>query len=131
MIAIENKKMLNVCHVCDTIGFTPKLVYSFNTANKKLTLTDSSTFTTGNILQIINVTVTVEGIDRIGSINTAGGSIEIDLSGMNTSNGFNIKATVVSKNKQTADLSSYEVASKIGSTEGEIVENNSSTVESN
>lgn len=127
MIAIDNEKMLNVCRMCEGNGFTPKLTYSFNTTNKKLIITDGSIFPSGDSFLIVNVIATVEGIDRTNCIKTARGSVEIDLSDLNTSNGFNITATIVSKGRQTANLAAYEVASKVGSAEGGIVENGSET----
>lgn len=121
MIAIENEKILNVCHVCGYIDFTPKLTYSFDSTSNKLTVTDGSNFTSSDPFQIVNIRATVEGNVRCGSIDTLGGSVEIDLSELNTSNGFNITASIVSKGRQIVDLAAYEVASKIGSANGVIV----------
>ncbi|TWP28427.1 hypothetical protein ETU09_05750 [Apibacter muscae] len=123
MIAIENKKMLNVCQVCDGIEFTPKLSYSFDVTTKKLTIIEGSTFPSGDSLQNVNVRATVEGIDRSGSIKKEGESVEIDLSDLNTSRGFNITATIVSKNRQTANLAVYDAASIVDSTKGDMVKN--------
>lgn len=108
MIAIENSGLLNVCNNCAN-GLVPTLSWSYNGTTKVLTVTDASVYSGGDNLDVINVEVhDKHGNVKYAQITSAGGNVQVDLnSEFKDNEGFNITATIVTENRNTADLAVY------------------------
>lgn len=109
--AIKNNGLLNICHNCDD-GVQAKVIYSLNGSTKVLTVTDDSSFATGDSFGVINIKVADKfGHTAHGQITSSSGNETFNLTnlGFDLSDGFNILATVVSANGQTADVAAYDV----------------------
>ncbi len=113
MKAIDNSGFLNVCHSCQTTGFVPACTYSFNTSTKVLTVVNTSTYPSGDSLNVVNITVSDKfGNQKTVQINSESVSATETVAlatGFNVSKGFNILATVVSTNRLSANLAVYDV----------------------
>ncbi len=113
MTSIDNSGFLNVCGNCDCPGFVPAVSWSYNAGTKALTITDASTFPTGNGMLALNVTASDgAGHTRTGRITAAGGAVVLDLSAGGLvlgPNGFNIAATVITVHRCVADLSAFNL----------------------
>lgn len=112
MIAINNKELLDFCQNCGD-NITPKLAYEYSHDTKKVKLTDNSEFGNGDGFNVVNISVTDKfGNKKEAQITTEGGDVEIDLStGFNLQDGFNIQASIVSDNREVADIAIYGVSS--------------------
>lgn len=109
--AIKNNGLLNVCHNCDE-SIQAVVSYSFNTSSKVLTVTDESSFASGDTFGVINLKIADKfGNVATGQIESSSGNKTFDLNalGFNLSEGFNILATVVSAKGNIADVAAYDV----------------------
>ncbi|RYZ84158.1 MAG: hypothetical protein EOP04_18575 [Proteobacteria bacterium] len=113
MKAIDNSGLKNFCHTCQVAGWAPAVTFSLANSTKILTLTDTSTYPSGDDRNVLNATIT----DRFGNVKTAqmlGSDVDdaftIDLStGFNITEGFVIQVMIVSNNRLIADLTAYDV----------------------
>lgn len=111
MTSIDNSGF-QVCGNCDCPGFVPAVSWSYVASTKVLTVTDASTFPSGDGMGAINVTVSDgAGHTKSGRIAAAAGNVALDLSsGMTLGpNGINISATVVTTHRCVGDLASFNI----------------------
>jgi hypothetical protein len=112
MNAINNSGFLQLFAVSTLTGFTPSVSYSLS--DSTLTVTDNSTYASGDGLKIVHIHVTdSEGGVIYSHISTtgSGGAVAINVSTLNNVAGFNVTCTVVSNNRAIGDLSMYGIGS--------------------
>lgn len=110
MQSLNNQTILGYCCNC-VDGVVGKAKFEYDDTAKTIKVTDESTFTAPDTLQILHVDV----YDRFGNkvyghIDAAGGNTTLDVSTMNPSKGFAVNITVVSVAGIAKDGSAYKIA---------------------
>lgn len=95
---------------CECIGFVPILTYAADGSAKTVTVTDASTFGTGDSFKSVNVWVFDKlGNYKTGHISAAAGVATINVTGLDLTL-LDIKGTVVSTAGCKTDLGTYDVS---------------------
>lgn len=114
MSAFDNSNLKdNLCGGCDCTGFTPDVAFSFDANAKTITVTDNSTYGSGDARKIAHVRVTDKnGKKAVGNIaaNDGDDAITVSVADLDLSEGFRIDVTVVT----TAGCISDGHAGRIG-----------------
>jgi len=107
MNGFSNENIVDrLCGGCECSGFTPKVDLSYVSGTGVLTVTDSSTYPTGDSRKIVHVYARDKNAKKvISSIAAADGDgvITMDLTSLDKSEGFTIESTVVTANGCISD----------------------------
>lgn len=119
MNPFDNSAFVGFCG-CSVQGFSPAIKYSLK--GNKLTVSDESAFPSGDAFKNANIwAIDKDGNEVTGSITTAGGNVDLDLSeNFDINGGFTVTATVVSESRQIADLSVRGVGWALAASSGEL-----------
>lgn len=105
--AISNTDLLaDICGGCDCTGFAPALTVAYNSGGHTVTVTDGSTYSGGDARKIVQFEVRdCFGNKITGAVLEGDGdnAQAVSVVGFDASQGFTIKATVVSKNGCISD----------------------------
>ncbi len=116
--AIDNSNLKSYRQSQGTVGFVPKLSYTFDAAAKELDLVHDSDFPAGVALKRVHIRVHDKfGGEVRGHITPAGGSLSpgdadttIDLTGLDFSKPLDITATIIADDDQlVADGGAYNI----------------------
>jgi hypothetical protein len=114
MTPIANDGFQAICGNCDCSGFIGHVNWSFNSGTSVLTVTDGSTFPSGDGMGAVIIKVSDgQGHVKEGRIAVAAGNTTFDLSTggfVLGPQGFNILATVSTIARCTADLGGYGIS---------------------
>ena len=112
MTGIEKEQVqAGLCNCVDCKGFEPKLGYEVDLTAKTVKITDTSTFGSGDSLNVVNINIYDKtGKEKHGQITTGGGNRTVDVNGLDLSE-LTITATTVSTNGCKADSSIYKIGS--------------------
>jgi hypothetical protein len=110
--AIDNSNMLNYRNSADLAGFTPSVGIVYNAGANTVVFTDGSTIPAGDTLKKVRVRVT----DNFGgevrdtiTVTGAPGAKTVSTAGLNSAEGLNVMATVITSNGIVADGSIFKI----------------------
>ena len=128
MIAIDNSQVLTLlCQHCGCSGFHPSFSYVYSPSGNTVTVTDASTFDSGDTLKIANVTVTSKksGLSVTGAITAAAGNVAVNVASLDATLGFDVKIVAVTNARCVDVAAAYTVggaSSLTGALGAQIVE---------
>lgn len=109
MQAFSNENIKdNLCGGCDCVGFVPALSYTYNSGTGAIVVTDNSVYPAGDGRKMIHISVH-DNVNAPIKSSADAGTVNVDASTLDDSDGLAILATVVTDNGCISDGHAWNI----------------------